>query len=219
MLDLIAGRDLIAEAIQLNADAHFGRERYQLLAMNWLIEVPVSESDSVFDAAEVRPSLQRNALAAAGYGDAVQGLSGLIALGNAWESIDVYYALGLALDDDGATSLACLAKHRCLELVSSGRGSLHPANSTTSVFRQALSNVGSISTGEQGISRFYPVARKAADEWHAARLSFMLAKLNRGEHPDTHPEFWTGFDEPPCPGSLEQGTGQKPRLKSLRGLA
>ena len=32
------GRDHIAKAIKLNPDAHFGREKYQLMAMDWIVE-------------------------------------------------------------------------------------------------------------------------------------------------------------------------------------
>ncbi len=34
---LAQSRDMIAEAVALNPDAHFGRERYQLAAMTWLL--------------------------------------------------------------------------------------------------------------------------------------------------------------------------------------
>ena len=41
--------------------------------------------------------------------DAVEGLSGLIVLGNAWESVDIFHALSYALQIDGRSSLAQLA--------------------------------------------------------------------------------------------------------------
>jgi hypothetical protein len=46
LTDLERGRDLIAAAIELNPDAHFGREKYQLMAIEWLIDPPVEESHS-----------------------------------------------------------------------------------------------------------------------------------------------------------------------------
>ncbi len=38
MADIEVARDLIAQAIELNPDAHFGRERYQLMALAWILE-------------------------------------------------------------------------------------------------------------------------------------------------------------------------------------
>ena len=42
MADIERARDLIAQAIELNPDAHFGRERYQLMALEWILEPPES---------------------------------------------------------------------------------------------------------------------------------------------------------------------------------
>ena len=68
--------------------------------------------------------------------DAVRGLAGLIVLGNAWESVDVFHALDIALRrdsvgyergrDGGRNSLAYLAWLRCRELIDAGKGSMLP---------------------------------------------------------------------------------------------
>jgi hypothetical protein len=44
-------------------------------------------------------------LAKLGYEDAAQGSAGLIALGNAWESVDVFWALTLVLQCEGRSFL------------------------------------------------------------------------------------------------------------------
>ncbi len=97
-----AARDEIARALEINPDAHFGREKYQLRAIEFLINPPEVASGgdlpnllgwSLGDVAETRID-SREAH------DAVRGLAGLIVLGNAWESVDVYHALGMALQSD-----------------------------------------------------------------------------------------------------------------------
>ena len=46
---------------------------------------------------------------------------------------------------------------------------------------------------------FFEAARKAVESRHLQRTAFMLSKLEKGEHPDTHTDFWTGWSEPPMP--------------------
>ena len=68
--------------------------------------------------------------------DAVRGLAGLIVLGNAWESVDVFHALiaalqtdtlGFARDRDGGrNTLAHFAWLRCRELIDAGKNSMLP---------------------------------------------------------------------------------------------
>ncbi len=36
-------RDEIAKALEINSDAHFGREKYQLMAIDWIIDPPKSD--------------------------------------------------------------------------------------------------------------------------------------------------------------------------------
>ena len=68
--------------------------------------------------------------------DAIRGLAGLIVLGNAWESVDVFNALDVGLQHDslgyakeregGRNTLAYLAWLRCRELIDSGKSSILP---------------------------------------------------------------------------------------------
>ena len=107
--DIDLARTRISEAIELNPDAHFGRERYQLLALDWIMSIPEGAEPSTEDShsnlwAELGPEFApnmwgRNILAEQGYADAAEGLSGLIILGDAWASIDIFRALELALAD------------------------------------------------------------------------------------------------------------------------
>ena len=218
MDDLRAGRDLIAAAIELNPDAHFGRERYQLLFMEWLLD-PAPEFDSLASMMEIsnplrrvlppdrtQPWLRNHALENAGYGDAAEGLAGLISLGAAWESFDVFYCLSVALVDSGHGTLASLAIERCRELRADGRGSIHPVAYSEDEFEAecydlALDRVQGYTPPRviESIEDYYPQARASADEWLAHRNAFIESQIATGKHPDTHDDFWAGYVELPAP--------------------
>ena len=118
-------RDFIAKAIALNPDAHFGREVYQLKALDWIIN-PVHHGQVGILSGFLDPADPANSTDAT-----VVGLSGLISLGNGWESVDVFNTLAQALHRDGErSSVAMLAVLRAEELVDAGRRSLDPSAPT-----------------------------------------------------------------------------------------
>lgn len=207
MADMEQARDLIAEAIELNPDAHFGRERYQLMALDWILE-PTGTDDGRYPRGPYTSILDRisydegwpgrsynNALADAGYPDAPEGFAGLVALGNGWNSFDVFHALALALQDRRDSSLAYLAWLRAEEIVRTGGGTLHPEMDLSDFdadehpFHLDDSNL-------PPVEDFFARARAEADAWHQARTAYITAKLEAGEHPDTHPAFFAAWIEP-----------------------
>jgi len=207
--DLRQGRDHIARAIELNPDAHFGRERYQLLFMDWMMAPPdfphaEYEAPHIFTELFFRGS-RTKPLAAPDDDDAVEGLSGLVALGAAWESVDAFIALGVVLGQHWHASLGELAKLRALELIDSGARSMHPqAPSEAETMKWAASSAIDRATPQgasdrEGIAKFFEEARASADDRHVARTAYMMARLGRGEHPDTHDDFWDGWVEPAAP--------------------
>lgn len=212
--DLQRGIELIEAAIELNPDAHFGRERYQLMAMRWIIDPPPLNDSSLYMELphflyahdEFRDHVKQHGrlmlggqLAAVGLDDAVNGITGLIALGNAWESVDVFYALAIALRDDGQAALGRLAVLRCIELIESGATSLHPnAPTDEELIDVVQTNIGYMTFHKDDIEAYFAEARSAADAWHAHRTGFMLQRLKAGLHPDTHEDFWDGYVELPA---------------------
>jgi hypothetical protein len=48
-------------------------------------------------------------------------------------------------------------------------------------------------------SRDYLRLREDGTKVHQARLAYMNARFGRGEHPDTHPAFWSEWKEPAFP--------------------
>ena len=205
-------RDFIAEAITLNPDAHFGRETYQLKALDWIIN-PAHRGASRGLPGFLDPADPANSTDAT-----IRGLSGLIALGNGWESVDIFNTLGQALHRDGQrNSVALLAALRAFELIDAGRRSLDPDAPTDPAMLKEQIKAGlyvghydkanermvvedSAGPQDEGeIQRVFARLRAEADAWQKARLALMLPRLEAGRHPDTDPDFWQGYVEAPPP--------------------
>jgi hypothetical protein len=45
----------------------------------------------------------------------------------------------------------------------------------------------------------YERLRQDGDDVHQQRLAYMNARFAKGQHPDTNPEFWNEWKEPPYP--------------------
>ena len=180
-------RDDIQKAIQINSDAHFGRERVQLLAIDWALHPREGE--------DLWTYLDRKDVGR----DAAKGLAGLVVLGNAWESVDVFYALSEALEMPDA-SLALLAKERCIELIKAGHSSVNPklpkGDALIEYWRLGSTRV--IEGLSNHVRSEYVRLRRVAEARHQTRTEFMLTRLRAGRHPDTDPAFWDGF-RPPGP--------------------
>jgi hypothetical protein len=100
--DVVHGRDLIRHALQINPNAHFGREKYQEMVMSWLVDANKGvladqatgrSSESLALYVEMILNRQGGDFRAKTR-EAIVGLSGLIRLGGAWQSADVYWAIG-----------------------------------------------------------------------------------------------------------------------------
>lgn len=197
MDDLNRSRDLIAEAIALNPQAHFGREKFQLMAIEWLIAPKVTEYESLplFVPLEDDNWLMPRTGTREQYADAEAGVRGLIVLGAAWESVDVFATYGAIHGIRGDASISYLAFLRMKELLESGKKSLAPQGESPMTIDDVLSLVAVMEKEE--LERFYSDARREADAWRASRNAYILERLNRGEHPDTHPDFWNAWQEPP----------------------
>ena len=201
--DLVAATHHIAEAIELNPDAHFGREKYQLKLFQWLQRE--AEQDGRIFAPEQNflGVAARNRIGSGGLEphpelhDAESGLIGLIHLGSAWESIDVFDALGTLVQLDGASSLSLLVEMRLRELEESGHRSLHPAES------HQRNPHGLLVQSREPLEEWYQDARRAAKARGEAWVAYQTGRFERGMHPDTHPEFWRDWEErefPDLPG-------------------
>lgn len=202
MADLKQGAEHIRKALEINPDAHFGREEYQLKFMEWVLAKPEAvkardlsyESGSLadflgFDYEADIPDDELN--------KASRGVVGLVALGNAWESVDAFFALQRIHYKLNNGSIALLARKRALELVSIGKKPVLGEDLTSETLGELISYDTATFTADPEHEFGYSALRANADEWHAHRSKFMAQKLRLGVHPDTHPDFWTGYTEIP----------------------
>ena len=214
------GAEHIRKAIEINPDAHFGREIVQLIAIEWLLEVRSAPADP--------DNTHYTLLQADGYpGDelpnkltpakAVKGLGGMVSLGAAWESADIFAALAVALGLDERSSISYLAKLRVAELLADGKKSLTPNFPADA---KLVTDTRIEDTAH--LDEWFKQARASADRWQKARSAYMIKLIEGGEHPDTHPKFWDGFDEsihplPAFPDGPRKSRGQI--LSEIKQLA
>ena len=205
------GADHIRRAIEINPDAHFGREIVQLMAIEWLLEVrsaPADPDNTRYTLLQIDGYPGQPLPGDLDAAEASTGLAGMVALGSAWESVDIFAALAVALSADGRATISHLAKLRAQELLAAGRKSLSPN------FPSDASLVAPEMVWAQApVDRWFTEARSSADRWQEERTRYIEARIKQGEHPDTHPDFWDGFDaaihplppfpKPPPPGSRE----------------
>ena len=128
----------------------------------------------------------------------VDGISGLIQLGLAWESSDAFRSLASVLDSDRLASIAELAYLRESELSSAGQGSLHPV---AKVRDQISSRHSEFLERERRkpIRDYFLLARTATDRRNGAWVAYQEARYANRMHPDTHPDFWKAWSEPIFP--------------------
>lgn len=206
LAEMRLARDQIRRAIQIKPDAHFGREKYQLMAMEWILADPknkkislaqyIAEKDAWLDKEGQSVPEKRE--------KAVEGLSGLIVLGAAWESVDVFHALASALETKNGVTLRYLALLRCRELVQNGKKSLSGLQQAD--IQQNLNysdledwGIGINETNKPTLDNLFVTLRNDADGAYLRRLEWMVPRLNASRHPDTDAKFWNGWKPAPAP--------------------
>lgn len=203
------GRDYIKRALQIKPNAHFGREKYQLMTMEWIIASRENKGgtkrtlgqwignhdDWEFDAEPKRKSA------------ATEGLAGLVVLGAAWQSPDIFEAIGASLDRKDGVTLRHMALLRSRELLNGGKRSFDPQSLNLKTVDSLLNHsesgdfmgVGVNIQNRKALSELYPKLRSEADRWSGHRSAYMLANLEKGLHPDTTPTFWSGWKPAAAP--------------------
>ena len=211
-------RRQIARALEINPQAHFGRERYQLRAIDWLIKVTDPNytpkktpayptfldipNDNRRIERHLRKLYKKGSIASTDDArlpngdlttDAQAALAGLITLGDAWRSVDVFSTLTLLLMYDGRNALAYLAAQR-LRVLRKHYQSLSPDPQP----RHELPPLTDPSI-TKSLEKWYKDAFLKAKERTIRRYLFMGNQFKKGKHPDTHPDFWNGYQDPTLP--------------------
>ena len=203
LADLKQARDHIARAVEIKPEAHFGREPVQLLVIEWLLDGR-KESLADFLESEFPERLRAQQeelrqqvpvgkrtpeieawLQLAPNKAAIEGLTGLVVLGAAWESVDLFDAIAHFLKKE--RNVAILAQFRVDELVKAGRKSFFSAFAA------------STPDDESWVKSRYDELRQEADSWQQNRTEYLLVRLKAGRHPDTDPGFWNDWHPRPLP--------------------
>lgn len=204
LADLEAAREQIARAIEINPDAHFGREFVQLGAIEWLLNSEAGSLNNMWIGEY--PTMLSSVLGVEKMSeyweevpeDVVLGLLGLVTLGAAQESVDVYTALAIAMTQQENTSLGLMAALRVDELVAQGLESLHPVAFKSEDSQVLTSDFYTLSLLEEDfaeVESYFDRAREAADEYRIEYASFVQQQLDSGLHPDTDEAFFDGEPE------------------------
>ena len=204
LADLEAAREHIAKAIEINPDAHFGREFVQLGIIDWLLDPEAGNSSNSYYGtyptilSGLTPQESEHYLdSSTNFPEGtLDGLIGIIVLGAAWESVDVFAAIGLLLLDDDHSSLATLCAARIDDLENQGKSTLRPdlyeENQSSFPGKHILA---STLVEPDRVYSYYKKARVVADEYRAEYSSFIKGKLDSGMHPDTDEGFFDGEPE------------------------
>lgn len=229
----------VQSALEINPNAHFGRERAHLALLEWWkagLKTQAEEHALLTGGLNEAYAFDE----AAGSGlktDFVKGLCGLIQMGSAQESVDVHVLLARRLgwkNLGGHYSLCYLTCLRIGELVLDQKAAVHPLlmheaewkEFVTSLQSSAVNRAGTVNTlayelirsagGVEGsshdasiIARYFHEARSAAARRNADKTAFMLTQFKQGRHPDTHADFWNAWQEPVLPAIPPQSDEER----------
>lgn len=182
--------DHIAKAIEINPDAHFGREFMQLRAIDAIVATKSGKAQT-FDLSmdEDKRPIEKQ----------IEGICGLIVLGAAWESPDIFDALASAVSESRKGNVAYLAVLRRNELLDEGK---QPLVGTADDMRKdfAESHGSEIhDDAKADVQSDFKMLRDDAKAYEIKRTAYMMERLRAGRHPDTDPKFWDQWKEPPLP--------------------
>lgn len=193
--DALAALDHLKKCIAINPEAHFGREVVQLGLIEWF-NTDRQQTLGGHLADRVRSSVPN---AANSFPKVIaDGLAGLILLGSAWESVDVYNCMARALHNGFDSSLSFLAALRVEELLQSGKRPFDESEG----WQMTLDDAASFwedrykKRYRTELSEVYPQLRAQGDEYVRKRNEYVLTRLAAGRHPDSDGGFWSDWSEP-----------------------
>ncbi len=172
----------LGKAIEINPDAHFGRESVQLAVIQMLA---AHRDESRGKSPE---KIWNELIAQEGREKVRQGVIGIMALGAGSQSRDMVNLL-IATFEPEMGAMAQLGHFRAAELEGMGFPEVLPSSGLARDAVMAGSKL------EDQIRKQFKELRDEAEKINQSRTDFMMPKLEAGEHPDTHPEFWSGYEE------------------------
>ncbi len=193
--DLTKARDFVSKAIKEYPDAHFGREKYQLLAIECIIRQSADKPTSRYRMLEMIDLKMGDEKSI----EAAEGIAGLIRLGAGWNSPDLFKCLGCAFKKAGRPQLAKLAELRVQELIEGGSIPILPLIGPNHDYTEVDwdSSCGIYMREYEDAEVAFPRYREIVKEWHTERTEFVNSQFAAGLHPDTNDDFWSGFIRSP----------------------
>jgi hypothetical protein len=133
--------------------------------------------------------------------EAMVGLAGIVMMWLAYELPDAYAHMAKTPLPGQAsnTLLPVFARQRYFELVGKG---VEPISAPE--IRP--------SPATEDEKEDYRTLREDGDDVHQARLEYMSERFDRGEHPDTHSDFWSDWEEPAYPVLNRQSSLWSPAI-------
>ncbi len=195
LTDAIEAEKHIAKAIEINPNAHFGREFAQLYCMRAILK---GAKDG-----DWKRNFTENLIAIADQ-DKVdhkalrKGIAGMMVLGNAWNSPVMLKAIAYLVPTDGqVVELAQYFSRNLMgEAFARNEESDDPVNDKAwNTFEDSVEIKIEGKLEHHEFATFFPRLEVNAKELRDNREGWIRKKLNLGEHPDTHPDFWTGFKD------------------------
>lgn len=201
LTDAVEAEKHIAKAIEINPNAHFGREFAQLYCMRAILK-GAKEGDW-------KRNFTENLIAMADQ-DKVdhrtlrKGIAGMMVLGNAWNSPLMLDAIMRVVPTDTQVRLLCTLRIQEIETRSAS------PDSDLDYFHLAKQFVAK----SKNRTWFKPVRiakdieelgeiRSNAIQFSKSQTDFVLNRLKAGKHPDSDSDFWIGY-EPLSPVSLDR---------------
>jgi tetratricopeptide (TPR) repeat protein len=200
LTDAVEAEKHIAKAIEINPNAHFGREFAQLYCMRAILK-GAKEGDWKRNFTENliaiadQDKVDRKALR--------KGIAGMMVLGNAWNSPVMLKAIAYLVPTDG--QVVELAQYFSQNLM--GEAFARNEESDKPLNQKAWDALeDSVKIKIEGklehheFATFFPSLEENAQEFRKNRESWIKRKLATDQHPDSSPDFWTSFkDTPPLP--------------------
>lgn len=173
----------LEKAVDLNPNAHFGRESVQIEALK-LIEDQLGAGKL-----ELEPKLKQqwdDFVKTTGADKVRKGIVGMMAFGSGPDNYELLTLLQSTIKDNEG-NLQQMIEKRLTEVIGARRPFFEFQNSANEPMYT------------EQFQADYVVLKKDAQDYRELVEAYVDTKLNQGKHPDTDPKFWMDWKEKPRP--------------------
>lgn len=175
--DIQASLNHLKKAVEINPDAHAGREWAQIDIISWIDR-------------ETKSPTGQYPLFARPHSEVVEGLIGLIELGNAWNSLDVFQMI--ALLEAKRYPLGLIAEAKLEEFYGTDAKTLFQMAAVQKLEKSAPPAKDPPNFRRMDTMMEIYGEMASVEEAQKARSEFIVKQIAKGRRPDTHENFWAG---------------------------